>query len=471
MRVKFTRVLFIVTATIFSLNGVAQSSHYWTQQYGNKSLLLGGAVSGSVSDLGAVYYNPGFLALQENSAFVLTAKLLQFTNIKIESGLGENIDLEQNNLGNAPGLIAGIFEFKFLPKSKFAYVYLTRRTHDIDFIYRTQGMVDALPNSPGKEEFSSEIILASKSREYWGGWTWSYPLTEHTSIGVSNFFAITSTKSIVNIDLSAMSVDNHVVDINRKRKYEFLNYGMIWKLGYAIKYPNFTAGIAITAPKINIGGNGFMFNKNTAAGMDTNYTVTGEDYFDADLQEDIPVKLKSPLSIAIGAGYTIEKLTFHFSAEWFDKINKYTIMDVAPYKSQTSGKYINNTIVDELKSVVNAGVALEYKISTYYLFYAGFATDFSAVASGPSLYSDQTKEMIYSSFRANIYHFSGGLGMEFDKLHITLGMAYNYGIDYISRPVDLPDGGDGPIFESDETATLKVSNWKLLFGFSLPVSK
>ena len=110
-------LIFLSAACLFS-----QSSHYWTQQYGNKSLLLGGAVIGSVTDLGAVYYNPAFLALQDNaSSFVITAKLLQFTNVKMENGLGENIDLEKNQLGNSSGLVAGIFKLKFMPKSKFAF--------------------------------------------------------------------------------------------------------------------------------------------------------------------------------------------------------------------------------------------------------------------------------------------------------------------------------------------------------------
>ena len=128
-------------------------------------------------------------------------------------------------------------------------------------------------------------------------------------------------------------------------------------------------------------------------------------------------------------------------------------------------------IFEELESVVNLGLAIEIRLSEIYKFYAGFTTDFSAVSPRTNLIPDNNEEIYNSSLKANIYHFSGGLGMEFKKLHVTLGMAYNYGIDYISRPVDIPNGGNDPIFDNEENSTLKISNWKLLFGFAIPVSK
>ena len=55
-------VLMIVCGT-----GFAQDNHYWTNQYGTKSNLLGGAVVGKVLDLSSTYYNPGWLAFIEKT--------------------------------------------------------------------------------------------------------------------------------------------------------------------------------------------------------------------------------------------------------------------------------------------------------------------------------------------------------------------------------------------------------------------
>jgi len=459
--------LFITSFLIFlsSAHLYSQNSNYWTQQYGNKSLLLSGAVTGSVTDLGAVYYNPGFLALQDDaSSFVITAKLLQFTNVKMENGLGENVDLEKNRLGNASGLVAGIFKLKFMPKSKFAFVFLTRRTQNMELVYRNQSSIDVLP-SPGPEDFSSDIVLNFENNEIWGGWTWSHLLNEHISIGISNFMAVSNTNSLLSIDLNTLTSDKHVVTLNRIRQYDYLHFGMIWKAGFALKYPNFSAGISITAPKINLYGKGFMYTQGILAGTGPDYTEIEEDYFESNYQKSIPVVLKSPFSMGIGVGYTINKFTFHLSSEWFNKVNKYMVMEPEVFIGQSSGEPLINNIVDELHPVINGGMGIKYNLNKNHDIYMGFSTDFSAASPDSKTFTDLASEIYNSSMKANIYHFSGGTVLEFNKLYLTLGMAYNYGIDYLAPPVDLPDGQIN-YNNPEETASLKVSTWKLLLGFA-----
>ena len=55
-----SRALLTVAALTLLLPGffrpaAAQEAHYWSEQFGNRSMLLGGAVIGSVFDLGAVF--------------------------------------------------------------------------------------------------------------------------------------------------------------------------------------------------------------------------------------------------------------------------------------------------------------------------------------------------------------------------------------------------------------------------------
>ncbi len=467
MKTLLTLLLLILFS---AANLLSQSSHYWTQQYGDKSLLLGGAVIGSVTDLGAVYYNPGFLALQDSStSFVITAKVLQFTNVKMEDGLGENIDLEKNHLGNSSGLIAGTFKLKFMPRSHFAFVALTRRTQHMDLVYKNQRDFDALPISPDNETLASDIVLFLENTETWGGMTWSRPLNEHFSIGVGNYMAVSYTNSLLSIDLNTLSADKHVLALNKVRQYDYLNFGMIWKAGFALKYPNFSAGISITAPKINIWGQGFMYTQGILAGTGPDYTEAEEDYFESGYQKNIPAKLKSPLSIGFGTGFTIQKFTFHLSSEWFNKVNKYIVMEPDVFIGQTSGEPVINNVVDELHTVINAGLGVKYNLNKNYDLYAGFSTDFSAASPDSKSFTDLESEIYNSSLQANIYHFSGGTILEFNKLYLTLGMAYNYGIDYLSPPIEIP-GGKINSNNSGESASLKVSTWKLLLGFAIKPS-
>jgi hypothetical protein len=450
---------------------LSQSSHYWTQQYGNETLLLGGAVIGSVTDLGAVYYNPGFLALQDGqSSFVLTAKLLQFTNVRMEDGLGQDIDLEKNNLRSSSGLVAGIFKLNFLPGSHFAYTALTKRAQHIDLVYKNHTSLDVLQVYPGTEDFTSDIVLNLDGDEVWGGIAWSHPLNAHTSIGIGNYMAVSYTYSLLNIDLNALTSDMHVVTLSRVRQYDYLNFGMIWKFGLALKYPNFSAGLSITAPKINIYGTGFMYSQGIFAGTGPEYTESEEDYFESGHQKSIPVVLKSPLSIGLGAGYSVYKFTIHISGEWFNKVDKYTVMEPEVFIGQTTGEPVINNIVDELQMVVNAGMGIKYDLTENYDLYMGFSTDFSAASPHSKAFTDLDSEIYNSSMQANIYHFSGGTVFEFNRFHLTLGMAYNYGIDYLAPPVELPDN-QVRANASEKTTTLKISNWKLLIGFAIKPSE
>jgi hypothetical protein len=244
---------------------------------------------------------------------------------------------------------------------------------------------------------------------------------------------------------------------------------MIWKAGFALKYPKFSAGMSITAPKINIWGNGFMYTQGILAGTGPDYTEIEEDYFESNYQKSIPVILKSPLAIGIGAGYTLNKFTFHLSGEWFNKVDKYMVMEPEVFIGQTSGEPVINNIVDELQMVVNAGMGIKYNLNKNYDLYMGFSTDFSAASPDSKAFTDLASEIYNSSMQANIYHFSGGTVLEFKRLYLTLGMAYNYGIDYLAPPVDLPYGQIRSN-SSEEIASLKVSTWKLILGFAIKPS-
>ena len=119
--------LIILTSSVFLK---AQDGHYWTEQYGNKSMLLSGTVIGNVDDLGAVYYNPARLGLIKKPAFLLNASLYQLSFIKFEDALGENIDVSNSKFGDGPSLVAGSFNINFLNDHRFSYSVLTRNSFD-----------------------------------------------------------------------------------------------------------------------------------------------------------------------------------------------------------------------------------------------------------------------------------------------------------------------------------------------------
>ena len=146
-------------------------------------------------------------------------------------------------------------------------------------------------------------------------------------------------------------------------------------------------------------------------------------------------------------------------------------MKPEPFVGQSTGETLSVTLVEELKSVVNVGIGLELPMRENLSFYGSFATDFSAAKSNATWFTELKSEVDNAAFRADKFQFAGGASFVLKKIEITLGTSFRFANDEISRPVNLPDDNDEPIFESGTTAALKFTNWKLLFGFSIDLWK
>lgn len=85
---KYLFILTIISIS-FTKEGIAQDSHYWTNQYGTDAQLLGGLVVGSTNDLSATYYNPGAIALTADERLVLSTQAVEFISIYLKGGSGE----------------------------------------------------------------------------------------------------------------------------------------------------------------------------------------------------------------------------------------------------------------------------------------------------------------------------------------------------------------------------------------------
>jgi len=48
------------------------------------------------------------------------------------------------------------------------------------------------------------------------------------------------------------------------------------------------------------------------------------------------------------------------SAEWFDKIDEYVVLDVEDFKAQSSDDLISNKLYNKLNSVFNYGFGMDY---------------------------------------------------------------------------------------------------------------
>ena len=49
-----------------------------------------------------------------------------------------------------------------------------------------------------------------------------------------------------------------------------------------------------------------------------------------------------------------------------------------------------------------------------------------------------------------------------------MGLGYSFGKQSFARPIDLPDEDGEAISDENTSATLKISRWQFIFGFSFP---
>ena len=459
--------LIILTSSVFLK---AQDGHYWTEQYGNKSMLLSGTVIGNVDDLGAVYYNPARLGLIKKPAFLLNASLYQLSFIKFEDALGENIDVSNSKFGDGPSLVAGSLNINFLNDHRFSYSVLTRNSFDFGTLFRTEEEGEIIENMPGEEFFVGQVEIDSKFNDLWLGLTWAFQLNTKSSLGVTMFVSSKSDERLFDMRMQAISKDSgNVAILNTSREINYNTYGLIWKLGYAIEISKTVSfGLTVTTPKANLGGSGEFITQEFLTGIDTTGDGINDDLFIANAQEGLSADSKLPWSVGAGFGLSFGKLVISISGEYFSEIPKYTIIQTDPFTAQSTGETLTYSLVDELSSVINYGLGLSYNFNEGFSAFLSFATDYSAVPEKINRFVALDDETNNSTFQSDIYRMGGGVVFNFKKMEFTLGTTYANSRSEFKSIIDVPADGEATV---DGTTLMKLNHWRFIVGFSLPFAK
>ncbi|MBL7864058.1 MAG: long-chain fatty acid transport protein [Cyclobacteriaceae bacterium] len=445
----------------------AQDGHYWTQQYGTKSMLLSGSVIGGVEDLGAVYYNPARLAVIENPAFLLSASVYEMSKIEASDIFGNSKGASKAEFKGVPTLAAGTFKVKFLPKHHFAYAIMTRQQSDVSTSYKNEVYQDVFSTLPGDEYFSGEMSITNKANEQWFGLTWSHTLSSKMSVGVTtNYVTNTQTKGSA-IELHALSSSNEVAIYQYDRNYTYQENGLLWKAGLSGNFGKWNLGLTIKTPLLSFSGSGsYNYEEylSTIPGLGPQPEV-----YKTSSQEGIAMKTKSPWAIGLGATRALGRNKIHFSTEWYSAIPKYTVMQATRHFSQsTPTDTLDFLLTDQMKSVWNAGIGMEFFISEHISGFASFSTDFTTVTDDITRFLQRQDEASNSSWKADFYHWGGGVVLDFKGADITLGVTHTGAQQTIPRLLNFPDGGGGGIFDPNSTADLKWDRWRFVFSFSFP---
>ena len=441
----------------------AQSTHYWTESFGTRSMLLSGVVTGSVQDLGAVYYNPARLAQFKAPAFVISGKVYQLDGFKLKNGLGDGLDLERSNFGSGPSLVSGTFKLGFLKKSHFAFAFLTKSRTNNSFNFSVDTFGDYVKAYPGDEYYSGEIKITNTLKDEWMGLSWAYPLTEKLSIGVTGFYSSLERNAGLRIQRQAYDTLMRQSGISiEKRAYNFKSQSILGKFGISYKGDKMTAGFTFTSPKLEGLPSAGTSYETFLAGVDTTGNGTNNDIYIINNQSDLKQIHKSPLSLAYGMGIKLgPRSLLHTSVEWFSAIPEYTILQSAPFTGQSTGEEYQITVIDKLESVVNYGLGLEVYVNEHFSLFGSFATDHSAFKAEPERISELGLTLTNSVLRADIYHFGFGTDIKTKIADLTIGATLATSSESIERSFSIDDGND-PVTRNIDVI---YSRWRFLIGF------
>jgi len=447
---SFCKITFLFT--ILSAQLFAQENNYWNIQYGTRSTLLGGAVIGSVSDLSATFYNPGAIALFPDVKFILSAQVYQMDNFTIKDGAAEGKDLDYSSVVPSPNFVAFDLGFDFLGDDRLAFSILTRQNSNLEFSSRFIDSLEVIESWPGKENFAGGINTEKKFNDVWGGITYSTKLSKIIGIGFTGYVSYRSHKATSLTILQALqdTVNGEIASYSDITNYRFNNCRTLLKAGVGLNLNPLTIGLTVTSPSLNIFGSGSVGTHLFVSGIDSNT-------FNSNYQEDIKSKFNSSWAAGLGGAYNFGKVKLHLSAEWYDAISKYDILDTESYSSQSSGEILTNDLTHEAKSIINYGVGLDYFAGDSLIFSLSVTTDFSAFVENTS-----TNLAAYSAW--DLIHIAGGSTFNIWKSEVTVGVVYSYGSQTFENNINItPDDNDSVSRQSE----FKYSQIKVLLGFEI----
>jgi hypothetical protein len=427
----------LITLALGPGPAAAQDAHYWNYGYGPIGQLTEGVLVGGVSDLSAVYYNPGALGLLEKPRFVVGLTSVEFASIEIPGVAGEGLDADQLVFDIVPSIVAGQFGDRD-GADRFAIAFLSRHDSDWDLGVSRTSVTGTQPDAAaGFGRVKQRLV------EYWLGGTWSHRFSDRLSLGISPFLAYRaqrSRRSLAYEEIAGGSLQAAFVG----SEHEYNHGRVLAKAGLAYRPGDWQLGLTLTAPGFGVWSQGkTVFNASATS------TPSGP-FLSASTQRDLDATYHAPWSVAGGASWRRGGTAVHATVEWFSSVSEYDILTPEPAPVAGRPETVPLTYRGEAKSVTCYGVGLEQRLGSRLALYGGLAHNASAHVAQRD------------SFAAwDLTDFTGGLTFEAGSAMLALGLGYAWGSSPIPQAAVPPSqASPGATIEAD------FSRWTISFGAS-----
>lgn len=438
-----------------------QEGNYKSENFGNQSVLLNGNVTGSVADLGLVYYNPARLALIEDPSFTIGGKAYEWSTYYFDNILQTEQSLKSNQFGGIPATIAGTFSLKILPGHKFAYSILSRQRSNIRVRYDSGVVEDPeLPQVPDASESFTELDFRDRLRDDWFGITWSYPISETFSVGVSIFGTSYEYNGQGDILINVNREDGSLITYTNRLDFTQKTYGGQFKVGAAWLLNGIEMGANITLPYVPVKKRASFSYQESLSGFSAN-----RDFLIALNSGNVPSSRKTATEVSYGVGIPWKRHKIHINLDWHSAVSSYDRIEVP---AEILEDLEEPPFREELRSVLNFGVGANFNVSPSLNIIGSFSSDFSASQQSLNLFDfiNQSQEDI--NLLNNLWHFALGADFRRPWGTIILGGSYASTESRIGTAPEIP--ADGTQAQPRNIATqINYQRWRFIVGFEIPL--
>ncbi len=392
------RYIIVLAIMFISVQSFAQDTHYWTYRYGTRAVLMGGPAVGGLEDNSSVIYNPALLSLVKSTSVSINSNVYQVVNIGVKDGAGPGNEVVSNQFSAVPVTVSGLLKKKKTSRWTMGYAIIVPTEFTFKATAREDGFkdIDKQLNgtySPGAEDYVGQFSINTRLSENQGAFAIAYKINYHWSIGLTNQFIYRShnynkselSRMILNDSIpNTKKLLNTLVSTSETQSVEYANLRFEPKLGVGFANGNFSFGITVNFPSVNLTGTGTMardvISNNLNAQQDVTKPRAPFSLAINDRQTKLNTIYKRPLSIAAGFVYRSRKTTVAVSAEWFDNVKIYNVMSPIgdPFKRPTTLNLDSKKFLElnaSNKSVTNFAIGLEHELNEKVSISTGFRTN------------------------------------------------------------------------------------------------
>ena len=422
------RFFFILLGVVIQSTFFSQENNYWNNQYGAKSTLLCGAAVATYFDNGAIFYNPATLCFKDSGNISLSANLYEVELLRRDNALGEGLSLQGVNFNFSPQIVSG--NRKIGDKAEIEFILMSRS--DIQF-NQSASYNNLFTDSVGDKAVTALHVGSYSFRkrllDEWGGVSMSFQLGKKMGIGIGSFVSYRFLRYQMSMNTSAIGLDNNYQTVAKSDSllnYFTNNASWVMKVGWVYHGEKNNLGLTVTSPSVHLWGKGRM-----------EYSVFYTDQFGISVpfsnvflnRQNLVSNYKYPFSIALGYSRSFKKSRFHFSGEYFSKINPYLTIamknrDFSINQSDViiGGEYVEG-LEEAKKEVFNVALAYEYYLKGTTELLLGFCTDFNSSKRNWENISKVSYNLQQDNF--DLYHLSVGIGFQHHQNNIAVGLSFS----------------------------------------------